>query len=179
MSRSVTQKEPTTARSLARAPKNCGGFTLIEVLVTVVILAVGLLGLAGMQAASMRNNHSAYLRSQAVQLSYDMADRVRSNTEYRGLFDGLGAKETANCETTTGCTAKDMAQNDVFQWEREIAAILPAGDSIICLDATPADGLSSSDAECDGSGTSYAVKVWWNDARDGGAAQRFVMSFRP
>ena len=84
-SRPVSQKEPTALRSLTRAPENCRAFTLIEVLVTVVILAVGLLGLAGMQAASMRNNHSAYLRSQAVQLSYDMADRVRSRVRFRSI----------------------------------------------------------------------------------------------
>ena len=154
---------------------------MIEVLVTVVILAVGLLGLAGMQGVSMRNNHSAYLRSQAVQLAYDMADRVRSNSEHRSDFDGLSGAAAPDCESTSKCTAENLARNDIYKWEQEIAAILPAGDSIICLDSTPDDGTANDAALCDGSGTSYAVKIWWNDNRagDGAPPQRFVMSFRP
>jgi len=55
------------------------GFTLIEVLVSMIVLAIGLLGLAGLQMSSLRNNLSAYHRSQATQLAYDMADRMRTN----------------------------------------------------------------------------------------------------
>ena len=55
------------------------GFTLIEVLIAMIILAVGLLGLAGLQATSLRNNQSAYNRSVATQLAYDIADRMRAN----------------------------------------------------------------------------------------------------
>ncbi len=55
------------------------GFTLIEVLIAMLVLAVGLLGLAGLQATSLRNNQSAYNRSQATQLAYDLADRMRAN----------------------------------------------------------------------------------------------------
>lgn len=55
------------------------GFTLVEVLVALLILSIGLLGLAGLQAGGLRSNHSAYLRSQAVMLAHDMADRMRSN----------------------------------------------------------------------------------------------------
>ena len=55
------------------------GFTLLEVLIAVMLLAVGLLGLAGLQAVSLRNNHSAYLRSQATMLTYDIIDSMRTN----------------------------------------------------------------------------------------------------
>ena len=59
---------------------NQHGFTMVEVLVTLVILAVGLLGLAGLQATSLRNTESAYQRSQAAILAYDMLDRMRANS---------------------------------------------------------------------------------------------------
>lgn len=181
MSVQMSRTHPYTLRAPTLPCHRCGGFTMIEVLVTVVILAVGLLGLAGLQTLSMRNNHSAYLRSQAVQLAYDMADRVRANTEFGSNFDGITAAQNTNCESTSGCSASAMAANDVFQWTQAIATILPAGDGIICLDSTPNDGTANDDAACDSSGTSYAVKIWWNDNRldDGTPPQRFVMSFRP
>lgn len=54
------------------------GSTLLEVLVSIVVLSIGLLGLAGLQATSMKSNHSAYMRSQATLLAYDLADRMRA-----------------------------------------------------------------------------------------------------
>ena len=55
------------------------GFTLIEVLIAIIVLSIGLLGLAGLQLTSLRNSNSAYTRSQAVILSYDIVDRIRAN----------------------------------------------------------------------------------------------------
>ena len=63
------------------------GFTLLEVLITVVILAIGLLGLAGLQVNGMKNNLSAEQRGLASQLAYDMADRIRGNREEAILFN--------------------------------------------------------------------------------------------
>ena len=60
------------------------GFTMIEVLIAMVILAIGLLGLAALQAVGMRNNHSALSRFQATLSAYDMADRMRSNSGASG-----------------------------------------------------------------------------------------------
>ena len=59
--------------------KTQSGFTLLEVMVAIVVLSLGLLGLAGLQAASLRNNQAAYYRGIATQQTYDMADRIRAN----------------------------------------------------------------------------------------------------
>ena len=67
------------------------GFTLIEVLIAMLVLAVGLLGLAGLQATSLKNNQSAYNRSQATQLAYDMADRMRANVAGVATYTNAGA----------------------------------------------------------------------------------------
>ncbi|NOY12214.1 MAG: type IV pilus modification protein PilV [Deltaproteobacteria bacterium] len=58
---------------------NQHGFTLVEVLVALVILSIGLLGVAGMQISGMKGNHNAFLRSQAQQYAYEMLDMMRAN----------------------------------------------------------------------------------------------------
>src|SRR5574343_439121 len=60
--------------------KTYTGFTLIEVLIAMLVLAIGLLGLATLQTYSLRSNLSAYTRGQATQLLYDMSDRMRANS---------------------------------------------------------------------------------------------------
>ena len=71
---------PATARMAVRAPQpSAGGFTLIEVLVALVVMSVGLLGLALLQQNAVAFNRDAYLASQATVLAYDIADRIRGN----------------------------------------------------------------------------------------------------
>ena len=76
------------------------GFTLIEVLIAMLVLAVGLLGLAGLQATSLRNNQSAYNRSQATQLAYDIADRMRANSAGIASYTAIMPISTANAKPT-------------------------------------------------------------------------------
>lgn len=74
-------------------PRSAQGFTLLEVLIAVVVLSVGLLGLARLQTAGLRQNHSAFMRSQATMLAYDIIDRMRTNkgtVEACGTADGCG-----------------------------------------------------------------------------------------
>lgn len=151
------------------------GFTLIEVLIAVVILALGLLGLAGLQSTSLRNNQSAYFRSQATLLAYDIADRVRANSV--GDYNNQG--ETNNDCVANTCTPAQMAGYDLKQWNSQLSSQLPSGEGVVCKDKTPGDGNSKSAHNCDGIGDAYAVKIWWDDDHDGAATQRFVMSFQP
>jgi type IV pilus assembly protein PilV len=164
------------------------GFTLIEVLIAMVVLAVGLLGLAGLQVTSLRNNQSAYNRSQATQLAYDLADRMRANVAGVATYTTGTASAIANCKNITGCSPVEMATNDLYEWNctvvggcenntPPIAATLPGGQGIVCLDSTPIDGTSAAVANCDGTGNTYAIKIWWDDDRSGVASQRFVTSF--
>lgn len=176
------------------------GFTLIEVLVTLIVLSVGLLSLAGLQVFGLRTSHSASLRTQATIQSYDIIDRMRANL--RGVQDGnydkptqagsAGAVKTA-CEaitgTTTGCSAQDMASHDLFKWNQAIADVLPSGVGVVCIDTTPEDDPVATVAvtACDGLGSvdprnaTYAVKIWWNDdsSNPESVPQLFTTSFRP
>lgn len=111
------------------------GFTLIEILVTIVILSIGLLGIAGMQASGLRNNHAAYTKTQATNLAMDMADRIRANPRAaRGdtyLYDSAnGMAEDPGC-IAAGCTPAQVAQYDKYQWSIPILGKNdPADDSV-------------------------------------------------
>jgi type IV pilus assembly protein PilV len=142
------------------------GFTLLEILVSLVILAIGLLGLAGLQAAGLKNNHSAYHRSQATQLSYDMADRMRVNVAGISFYVAgtPAASAVTGCATTSGCSAENMAKNDLLEWNNLITDALPGGVGDITQ-----------------SGSIYNISVTWNDDRDGNSANNleFETSMQP
>nr|WP_174482605.1 type IV pilus modification protein PilV [methanotrophic endosymbiont of Bathymodiolus puteoserpentis (Logatchev)] len=144
------------------------GFTLIEVLIAMVVLAVGLLGLAGLQATSLKNNQSAYNRSQATQLAYDIADRMRANAapdpasgtsmapygfaaKYLTTFMTPAAAIQANCNTVTSCTPTKIAENDLFEWNAAIGQALP-GSAVGSITVV---------------GDVYTVTINWDDNRDG------------
>jgi type IV pilus assembly protein PilV len=166
------------------------GFTMLEVLISIVIIAFGLLGIAGLQAFAIKNNHSASLRITATSLATDMIDRMKAN--YVAVMDGHYNKSSsadygtavASCLTTAGCTSQQLAQNDLNEWSRRLAASLPNGRGIVCLDSTPDDGASDATPACDNTGTTmYAVKIWWIDDRTASGVpatpQRFSWAFNP
>lgn len=157
------------------------GFTMVEFLVSVVILSIGLIGLAGLQLTSLRDNSRAYMRSQASVLASDLADRVRANPEVD--YTTVTATENTSCLTTTGCTADQMAQQDLFEWNNHLPTELEGGVGVICMDSTPNDGTSAASAACDNSGVNFVIKLWWQDEQPDSsgtlaAAQRYTMSFR-
>ncbi|NMT65515.1 type IV pilus modification protein PilV [Marinobacter orientalis] len=132
---------------IGRRVQKQNGFTLIEILVTVVILAVGLLGLAGLVLEGMRNNQGAYLRTQASILAYDMADRMRANKEraadYAAFSTDGATTALPTCATDpAGCTPAGQAQVDLVEWTRQIQgvgsdmALLPGGVGVIQQDAS-------------------------------------------
>lgn len=120
------------------------GFTLIEVLVAMVILAVGLLGLASMQVLALKDNKDAYLLSQANFLAYEMNDRIRANAAYwQNTAIPQTVIDTAQADTPSshpycnimdppddavsvpGCTAAEQAEYDVYRWWQDVQRMLP------------------------------------------------------
>ena len=156
------------------------GSSLIEVLVSLLILSGGLLGIAGVQSVSLRNNQAAYYRTQATMLSADMIERMRGNKTGVNLaaYDDVAGGATAACFTVAGCTPAQMAAQDVLAWSAQVTAALPGGDSVVCIDSTGNDGTALAQA-CDGVGNIYAVKIWWDDDRDGVAEMRYVTTWQP
>ena len=145
------------------------GFSLIEVLVAALVLSIGLVGVAGLQAMSLKNNQSAYMSSQASALVYDLADRMRTNVSAAngGFYDPAQAAANAQCGTPAGCSPQEMAENDLSEWLGMLTGKLPMGSGFVCIDSTPNDGTDSADPQCDGTGTRFSIKIWWDDNRDG------------
>jgi len=154
--------------------------TLIEILVSLLILAIGMLGMAGLQTVSLRNTQSAYQRTQAAILSTDIVERVRANLQgvEGGNYNNAAGAFTAACNSLAGCTAAQMAANDVAEWKQALAAALPEGEGTLCNDSTPEDGTPAAPA-CDGVGDLFAIKIWWDSDRDGTPENLFSMSFQP
>ncbi len=174
------------------------GFTLVEVLVSILVLGIGLLGLAGLQTTGLKSNHSANLRTQATLLAYDMADRVRANKAgFDGGFYHKPAAADKNCvwhgNAPADCTVQELAEHDAKEWQDALAQELPQGVGIVCRDSTPADGGDAdgdgtvdpgddNENGCDGNGTLYAVKIWWVDGFDDNGnplIKRFTTTFQP
>jgi len=116
----------------------CRGTSLMEVLVTVVVLSVGLLGLAGLQAAGQRNAHHAYLRSQAVVLAYDILDRMRANPAgvRAGAYDAIGGPVPDPGCIQVGCAPGQLAQHDAHEWQQAIRTQLPGGSGTVSRSGT-------------------------------------------
>lgn len=146
-------------RSMARRSR---GFTLIEALVALVVLSIGLLGVAALQLTSLKTNHSSAMRSQATFLAYDIIDRMRANRDAAkaGNYDiALGGNRTAG----------SVADNDIIAWKQNIAQTLPAIDNAGTPE--PADGSIVR------AGGVFTVTIRWADWDDSGASAREPLEF--
>lgn len=97
------------------------GFTLIEVLVAVLVLSIGLLGIAGLQLKSLRDSQDAYLRSQVSILATDIGERMRANREEAraGQYDIDLTDSPTSSSTVSG--------RDVKAWRDRLQEVLPSG----------------------------------------------------
>ena len=157
------------------------GFTLLEVLIAVMLLAVGLLGLAGLQAVSLRNNHSAYLRSQATMLAYEIIDSMRTNRSavrsplpgsyqdgsYEIPLGDSGSTSPPDCMTAP-CSGPELATFEITDWKQRLGSTLPSGDGSIA----PGPALPPPEPNV------VTVTIRWTDGRGAAAdaTKIFTMS---
>jgi len=131
------------------------GFTLLEILLASVILSVGMLAVASLQLKSLRQNNSDFVRSQAIVLAYDMADRIRANkagadaNNYLVTIDKIpegdvfapqcGAGSVCDCDGVAGdgagatCSTEQLAQWDIDTWEQSLKdpSVIPLGGNAL------------------------------------------------
>lgn len=150
------------------APHAVAGFTLLEALVALLVLSIGLLGLAALQARGIAYSHDAYVRSQATFLAYDIMERMRARR--MGIADSTQVPAAMAAYTATptagsfcGTTAEDAsANNEVYCWEQRVKATgpgaegLPGGTGTISQTAGQATASDPSDDY-------YQVQLTWVD----------------
>ena len=130
------------------------GFTIVEVLVALVVLAIGLLGIAALYLNSLQSGRTAIYRTQAVNLAADLADRIRANRTAQAAYATLFADaeaEVAGCYTTGGCVDVDLASSDLARWKGTVAQFLPNGQGQVAVTLPVAAGQPAN----------YVVTVQW------------------
>lgn len=121
---------PIIYRPNIRILRNQNGFSMVEILITVLVLSLGLLGMAGLITTGMRSNAVAQYRSIATQQTLDMADRMRANlvAVRAGSYDAITANiPTSNDCVASECSAAQMAAYDHAQWNTANSRSLPGG----------------------------------------------------
>jgi len=120
------------ARPVPHPRGSHSGFTLIEVMVAVVVLSLGLLGVAALQLTAKKSSHQAWQRSQAVLFADNLLERIRMNPSAAAAYHtGLGnAALGGSTRTTPGqdcatqtCTPAQMATWDLWNWERRLDGV--------------------------------------------------------
>jgi type IV pilus assembly protein PilV len=125
------------------------GFSLIEAMVSLVVVSVGMIGIAALYGQGLGAGRTALYRTQAVNLAADMADRIRVNRLGGLAYNGPAANN--NCDPGGGvnCTPAQMAGQDLFDWQAQVAALLPNGaGNVVAANGTP---------------PSYAITVGWQE----------------
>jgi type IV pilus assembly protein PilV len=131
------------------------GFTLLEAMIALVIFSISLIGIAGLQSQSLSFSQSAYLRSQATYLVYDMLDRMRANREAAesGNYDvSLGTTApTATCMGTgSSCSQANIASADIYEWLQNVKTTMPGGDASVTRTTS-------------GGAQIISISVYWDD----------------
>lgn len=160
------------------------GFSLLEALITVVIFGIGLLGIAWLQFFSLHFSDSARQQNEATMLAADLVERMQANpvaVENGGYHKPDVSTEPSNDCVSAECTATELANRDVWEWQQEVQSRFPNSAAVVCLDNKP-DELSDTDTHdeersenafdttctlqndfCEDAGSIYAIKIWWCD----------------
>lgn len=156
-----------------RFPSAQRGFSMVEALVTVVIFAIGLLSVAGLQAVAKRSVYESVQRTTAAQMGTALLERMRANSRALGVYASagvlgggtLGSAPPAQCDDpANSCSAEELARFDLWQWEQQLD-----GRSALS-DGAGAGGLLTPSAcirgPADGSAALYTLVLAWKGSAE-------------
>jgi len=141
------------------------GISLIECLIALVVLSLGLIGMARLMIEGLRVGHGALLRTQAVNLVSDMAERIRANPTGGAAYEcasyGGGPSGHACAPTdsmlSTSCTNTELAEDDLARWQGTARVLLP-----LAPDTCAADVIYTS-ATAPDEPSRFRISVSWNE----------------
>lgn len=159
------------------------GFSLVEVLISVVVLTFALLGAAGLQVASLQATRESRLQAAGVRYGQELAELMRSNKNtavkltasanpyiYNSVtstltnpncgYPGLAACTTAGTKDT-GITSSAAAERDVYEWAERVKSDLPGARILVCEDSAPYDSDGLPQWTCSGTGGTLVLKIGW------------------
>lgn len=141
-----------TRRTRSGGLRSATGFTLVEVLIALIILSVGMLGIAGLYLQSIQAGRTSVFRHHAITLAGDIADRIRANPS-AGINYQAAGQNNGCVDGTVDCTPLEMAQNDIDAWDAQARETLPTGQVAIVFtdNAAPAPDT-------------YQITVTWVEA---------------
>jgi type IV pilus assembly protein PilV len=171
--------------------RSAGGFTLLEVLVALFVLAIGILGAAATQLAALRTRHQSSLMSNGVQLASTLADGMRANREpmragdsrnpylrlaYDAAADGAPQPSGPACHAGAACSAEQMAGAEMYRIKQSLHAGFPGGRVVVCRDSEVWDhGRRALRWACGGAGQApIVIKLGWRGKEPGGGETRDI-----
>lgn len=135
--------------------RRVGGFSLVEVLIALIVMSVGMLGIAGLYVHSMQAGRTSLFRHNAVTLAGDVADRIRANPLAGEAYVDTGPVTTPPGTSCVGgdvdCSPEEMAALDIYLWDEQATGTLPEGDVRVIYDDSAVPSL-------------YTVTVTWQEA---------------
>ena len=139
-----------TGKSGQAGKPRAAGFSLVEVLIALIVMSVGMLGIAGLYVHSMQAGRTSLFRHHAVNLAGDVADRIRANPSAGAAYAGAGS-DAGNCVGGgSNCAPEQMAAYDIHLWDIQADTTLPEGSVEVTYTAgTPAN---------------YQVTIRWQEA---------------
>ncbi|MCH9697238.1 MAG: type IV pilus modification protein PilV [Gammaproteobacteria bacterium] len=170
--------------------RHSDGFTLTEILVSLLVLSIGMLGMAGIQMSGLKNSATSTYRTDATQFAYDLADAIRANSvavdanvfhdididDDETVTDpGHSCMQTTTSASVSSCSAGEMAAVDLYHWVTKVKNRLPGASlSISCND------VDNSDADDCTVHSTHTITLSWNENVDGDVnSNSFSYTFRP
>lgn len=146
------------------------GFLMIEVLISLIIFSICLIGLLALQVSSYASTQGASTRSIATNYANDFMDKARANKDgfINGSYTSLSAANNScrsvsynTINSVTTCTSNQMAQDDLNELTNEVKG-LPQGAVVVCNDSSLAQGTPTT-PNCNNTSGYLTVKIFWKD----------------
>jgi type IV pilus assembly protein PilV len=142
-------------------PHKQTGFSLIEAMVSLVVVSVGMIGIAALYGQGLSAGRTALYRTQAVNLAADMADRIRVNRLGGANYGGPPANNHCDPPGAATCTPAQMAAHDLFVWTNLVQNQLPSGAGAVQVAGT--------------SPPTYTIDVGWQETGLGAVGYQLVI----